>query len=129
MSKSIFKVGDKVFDISYGWGEVIRIKDISSNPIYVVFDCSKSELYSTSGKKMLAENITLSFTEYTLDGFSQERPEPEIEKGTPVWCKDKNSSIWAYAKYLKKYDFKHTVENVQGARWYYDEVTTTQPEL
>jgi hypothetical protein len=129
MSKSIFKVGDKVFDISYGWGQVIRIKDISSNTIYVIFDCSRSELYSTSGKKILAENITLSFTEYTLEGFSQERPEPEIEKGTPVWCRNRDWNSWIYAKYYSKKDFGHKCASLDGEVSTYDIAQTTSPEL
>lgn len=61
--KEIFKVEDKVFDFKYGWGFVYDARC----PIIVRF----SEYTVSYAKKDLK---TLSFTEYTLQGFSQERP-------------------------------------------------------
>ena len=75
---TIFKVGDRVFDIRFGWGTVKHIQeDVSSYfPVNVLFDNDKSQnlkFYSSEldGEKYI--NL-LSFTEYTLQGFSQERP-------------------------------------------------------
>ena len=61
--KEVFKVGDRVFDLVYGWGKVIH----STCPITAKFSEYTVDYY----KKDL---VKLSFTEYTLQGFSQERP-------------------------------------------------------
>lgn len=77
MEKEIFKVGDRVFDYRYGWGQVTRyIHDISC-PIQVTYDESMGgvEYYTNEGYDLKNDlHPTLSFTEYTLEGFSLERP-------------------------------------------------------
>lgn len=76
MDKQIFKVGDRVFDIHHGWGIVIKIKPDGSNtsfPIRVKFK-DDTECYSYDGRPYFNTSKVLSFTEYTLQGFSQERP-------------------------------------------------------
>lgn len=78
MEKQIFKKGYQVFDIRFGWGIVEEI-DESNNlyPVRVVFDSYENDyvVYTHEGRKdILEETPLLSFTEYTLEGFSQERP-------------------------------------------------------
>lgn len=76
MDKRIFKVGDKVYDISFGWGEINYI--YGDGKIIVNFKNLKksiSIIYEADGK--IGGGIkqpVLSFTEYTLQGFSQEKP-------------------------------------------------------
>ena len=53
--KTIFKVGDKVFDIFYGWGEVIEIivakEEDNTYPIEVMFpDQTCTDIYTKDGK-------------------------------------------------------------------------------
>ncbi len=76
MKKQIFKIGDKVFDYSFGWGKVIDVTEEIWYPVEVMFDGKISKvMYTKEGKRSLEENEpVLSFTEYTLRGFSQERP-------------------------------------------------------
>ena len=76
--KTIFEVGDRVYDIRFGWGTVKHIQeDVSSYfPVNVLFDNDKSQnlkFYSSEFDEEKYTNL-LSFTEYTLQGFSQERP-------------------------------------------------------
>ena len=73
--KTIFKKGDRVFDILNGWGKVDSI-DLNINyPINVEFDGGQNRTYTLEGKLMYdIKSPTLSLTEYTLEGFSQERP-------------------------------------------------------
>lgn len=76
--ETTFKVGDRVFDIRFGWGTVKHIQeDVSSYfPVNVLFDNDKSQnlkFYSSEFDEEKYTNL-LSFTEYTLQGFSQERP-------------------------------------------------------
>ena len=79
MIKEIFRVGDRVFDVMYGWGKVISILERSTceaSWVYVEFQV-KNVLRSYTCDGRLDSNDPyprLSFTEYTLEGFSQERP-------------------------------------------------------
>lgn len=78
--ETIFKVGDRVFDIFYGWGEVINIitdePELEEYPIRVNFPKKGVILsYMKDGKFEVNDNFPrLSFTEYTLQGFTQEKP-------------------------------------------------------
>ena len=72
----MFKVGDRVFNYQYGWG---TINEELTKYILVLFDNCKSVSipFAKDGKETSrSERPTLSFTEYTLEGFSQERPRP-----------------------------------------------------
>ena len=77
MNETLFKTGDKVFDIRYGWGVVKYIHTIDwekVGPDYLVCEVEfdkKEETYIYTKK---SATQMLSFTEYTLQGFSQERP-------------------------------------------------------
>lgn len=83
-NKSIFKVGDKVYDIRFGWGEVKKAMTDCMYPVHVDFN-TREEQY-TFIHYYQVEDFTplLSFTEYTLQGFSQERPFDPQDVGK--WC-------------------------------------------
>lgn len=109
MKKEIFKVGDKVFHYGFGWGKIDFIDDEPNDyPIIVVFNPGKEETFALTftldGKFDLTDiNPTLSFTEYTLQGFSQERPVVLPEVGE--WClvRDSDRETWMAVQF-KKYD-------------------------
>ena len=72
MEKKIFKAGDSVFDIRFGWGVVAgSITDITDT-LFVCVDFNNKKIERKEYKN--SEMKLLSFTEYTLQGFSQERP-------------------------------------------------------
>lgn len=77
MDKQIFEIGDRVFDIRYGWGKVTNYEDTFLCPTGVQFDEDDTHeviFYSKDGENNLGDNKPLlSFTEYTLNGFSQKR--------------------------------------------------------
>lgn len=77
MKEQVFQIGDRVFDIRYGWGKVTICADTILYPIGVQFDEDDSQeviLYTEDGKGHLCDNKpVLSFTEYTLKGFSHKR--------------------------------------------------------
>ncbi len=89
MEKEIFKVGDKVFHFLYGWGTIQEIQDTM-----IDIDFNGQKVYAFS------DNNLLSFTEYTLEGFSQERPIILPEVGEEVMVSD-DSINWKLAKFIK----------------------------
>jgi hypothetical protein len=94
MEKSIFKEGDKVFDIRYGWGVVNSINKWDLTPIYVIFGNEQSCTYNDDGIQLQHHPPFLSFTKYTFEGFSQERPEELPKKGQIVWGRNEFPSEW-----------------------------------
>lgn len=74
-NKTIYEVGDRVFDINYGWSVVRRIDYDKNYPILL----ENTKLYTSDGRLYTNHlNPSLSFTEYTLQGFSQERPKEPL---------------------------------------------------
>ena len=66
-----FKVGDKVFHILHGWGTIIE--DDINHKIRVLFEQEDDGYISLSNLKEYVECQLLSFTEYELEGLSQNR--------------------------------------------------------
>jgi hypothetical protein len=64
-----FNPGDRVFDIRYGWG-VVNV-GFTSSTITVYFE----DVEVTTSYDIRFASRILSFTEYTLDGHSLEKPE------------------------------------------------------
>nr|DAS14844.1 MAG TPA: ATP-dependent DNA helicase [Caudoviricetes sp.] len=97
--KTIFKVGDRVFDIRFGWGTVKEVLDTSCHnyPIIVFFDNIGNVItYASDGSFGAGTPQMLSFTEYTLQGFSQEKPvnyEYYIGKWGRFWDNGENAVI------------------------------------
>ena len=100
MKTEIFKVGDRVYHYKYGWGEVIK----------EVFECDVLVRYETENligdnfqsqvvERMLRFDL-LSFTEYTLQGFTQERHIVLPEKGELCLVRDNESQDWQVRKFL-----------------------------
>jgi hypothetical protein len=128
--ETIFKLGDKVFDIGYGWGVVTKTEGISPKyPIYVKYDTGEVS-YTFDGKELeVAYSSTLSFTEYTLEGFSQERPEELPKIGDIVWVKDADDTDW-YIGYFKgmvgnRFNCNTSKTGSYDVTW--DQMTTKDP--
>jgi len=90
---SIFKIGDKVFHIEYGWGEVTDDKADKYYPIDVQFKNSVVS-FTKDGQEDISYEPMLSFTEYTLQGFSQERPIVLPEPGELCLVRDSDEEYW-----------------------------------
>jgi len=109
--KTIFKEGDKVFDVRYGWGEVIYIIDNGLYRVKVMYEYG-TNTYTSDGFHLKTDLIPiLSFTEYTLQGFSQERPEILPERGQIVWVRSNENSDWYCAQFMSKDDTGYKVTN------------------
>jgi hypothetical protein len=90
--ETVFKVGDKVYHAKYGWG---IFTDSTRSFIRVEF--TNTVQYFEKDDKLL------SFTEYTLQGFSQERPIVLPEVGELCLMRDLDNEVWT-AVIFKSYD-------------------------
>ena len=100
-----FIKGDRVFDIMYGWGEVINIDGYDRSRVVVLFDDNFKRSYLFDGKYPSEGGYprpVLSFTEYKLEGFSQERPEELPKKGQIVWTRAEFPSQWEIGHFFEK---------------------------
>lgn len=114
MDKEIFRKGDKVYHYKYGWGEVIK----------EVFECDVLVRYKTENlicgcfqsqviERMLRFDL-LSFTEYTLQGFSQKRPIELPEVGELCLVRDSKTAVWKTRNFKK---FTTHFLDTNGERW------------
>jgi hypothetical protein len=121
--KTNFKVGDKVYCIIKGWGIITDI--LESCNLYIDFpiivsiinDEGKKETasYTLDGRYLTYSQPTLSFTEYTLQGFSQERPIdiPEVGEEIMVSVNGKNWELKKFHSYHPERDYPViTVERI-----------------
>lgn len=121
-NKSIFKVGDKVYDIRFGWGEVVILTEHELYPVEVDFN-GRRESYTLLGYYDIDHlQSLLSLTEYNLQGFSQERPfDPQdcVGKWCLVW--DGEAPSLQEGKNLAKiidYDYSDcTFKDFEGMYW------------
>ena len=94
MTKEIFKVGDKVYCLIHGWGEVYRIDESKDFSVRVNFKEDSDVGYDYNGRYYQESKPTLSFTEYTLQGFSQERPIELPKVGDLCLVRDYKDDTW-----------------------------------
>jgi hypothetical protein len=88
----MFKVGDKVYHIKYGWG---IITDYTRALMRVEF--TNTVQYFEIDDKLL------SFTEYTLQGVSQERPIELPEVGEECLVRDDDEDLWVLKCFMGYY--------------------------
>ena len=101
MEKQIFKVGDRVFHIDSGWGVIDDISNSKSDlhPIQVTFK-EGVRYFTLDGRYYEASiNKSLSLTEYTLQGFSQEKPIELPEVGELCLVRDFDDREWNLRKF------------------------------
>ena len=89
-----FKVGDRVYCIIFGWGVVNKVRFDGDYPIEVNFYSENGIYYTIDGRYFDTSKPTLSFTEYTLQGFTQERPITLPEVGELCLVRDNKGAMW-----------------------------------
>lgn len=122
-SKTIFKLKDKVYVTSFGWGTVIDA------------GCSTPDGWvgvETNGRIIHVDTYLVSFTEYTLDGFSQDRPEVLPNKGDIVWVRDDKNEEWKIMHFIglhptSSYKYRVSKINSYSNTNDYMYMTTTNP--
>jgi hypothetical protein len=129
----VFKIGDRVFDIEYGWGKVFEINHLERHSVRVIFDDNLQRTYLFDGKYPCEGGYprnVLSFTEYTLQGFSQERPEELPNKGDIVWVRFKENFNWIIGHFSHKVGENYYISLDNSEVFDYgSEITTLNPYL
>lgn len=121
-NKQVFKEGDRVYLYPLGWGDIEYKSDYDYS---IYFKSIEDKRYIGGDVRSL-----LSFTEYTLDGFSQERPEELPNEGDIVWVRNADPGIWAIGHFYKKIDDYFYVSNSVGEKEWSRrglEITTKNP--
>ena len=123
----IFKKGDRVFCIMAGWGIVTGI-NVGEYPISVAFN-DAYYTYSEDGRVNHHAPPTLSFTEYKLEGFSQERPEPLPKRGDVVWVRESGASDWRVSHFFGKVGDKYlaSIFGIENLASTWPQMTTKNP--
>lgn len=119
MAKEIFKVGDRVYHIDNGWGVIDYISDSTNDlhPIQVVFEKVEDDTkyFTIDGRYYdWSEYKSLSFTEYTLQGFSQERPIELPEVGELCLVRDYEDDTWLVREFAEYRHGLFICQAVQG---------------
>jgi hypothetical protein len=90
-----FKLGDRVWDFAYGWGEVREMDGGDGYPVHVYFtDIGFSRRYTIDGKPASLYNRTLFFAEIPVPESALKRPRPELKVDTPVLVRDGENDKW-----------------------------------
>jgi hypothetical protein len=97
--ETVFKEGDKVYCVVNGHGFVKEIKCKADYPVYVEFTNDDSDQYTYDGRLYMDSLPTLSFTEYSLQGFSQERQIELPEVGDLCLFRDYDEDTWKVRKF------------------------------
>ena len=111
-----FKAGDRVYDVVWGWG-IVTVTNLS---VEVKFDSGIYQSYKKDGRYSEDSKPTLSFTEYTLQGFSQERPIILPEVGELCLVRDDSNHFWiakTFCSYNPKNTFQYTMVDKLSYRY------------
>ena len=120
--ETVFKEGDRVFCILHGWGIVKRISKEGSFPILVFFTnnegLGETASFTLDGRYFETSMKMLSFTEYTLQGFTQKRPIELPEVGELCLVRDYDGEEWRVVTF-KEYNSrdKYPYVSITGTGW------------
>ena len=134
--KTTFKVNQKVFDYSYGWGRIVSIEetsDKSNEPVITVRFVEDTYIhYDLEGRHVRlnyniirdrSSNPVLATEEYTLYGFTQEPKEDYSEyigKWGKFWNYDSGNDILISTLYFYNTgnDYKFITNNDEAYEYF-----------
>lgn len=80
------KVGDRVWSIECGWGEIFSVDEARIYPIKVEFQNGRPLTYTLGGKPMIThERQTLFWDEVKIDAPQKPMPELQVDAKVLVW--------------------------------------------
>jgi hypothetical protein len=120
--ENVFKITDRVYSFPFGWGYVEDVSD-ERNYVRILFDSGNSCDFRDKGYE------TISFTEYTLEGFSQERPEELPKIGDIVWVREYGFVDWRVSHFFGKSGDKYlaSIFGIKELAATWAEMTTKNP--
>ena len=132
---TIYKLGDKVYDARFGWGEIVEIDDSITYLIRVKFGYLVNDVgYTFNGLYSFNDKLpSLSFTEYDYikGGFSQERSEVLPKRGTVIWVRDEDEDKWLIAHFMCKKENGYKANTLDpfddNTGSYWKQMTTKNP--
>ena len=91
------KVGDKVWDVRRGWGEVFYIEHTGKYPIYVKFDNSRNGTFGTDGKDFAGDtNPSIYWDEFRIIPPKKPLPDLDIDTKVLVWDDEDDTKTRAH---------------------------------
>lgn len=122
-SKTIFKLKDKVYVTSIGWGTVIDAGCSTPNGWVGI---------ESNGRIFSVDTYLVSFTKYNLEGFSQDRPEELPNVGDIVWVRDDDGDDWVISHFMdykldKTFPYGTSIDMTKGSRAGWRQMTTINP--
>ncbi len=105
----MFKVGDKVYHIKYGWGIIQEIAGLQALFRYTCDNLIGDQIVDAYDDKVLCFDL-LSFTEYTLQGFTQKRPIILPEVGELCLVRNGDDEGWiavVFKEYLPSEEYPY----------------------
>lgn len=118
-NKPIFEKGDKVYQMTLGWNEVIE---------FLRVDSKYGNIYKLKDNKYAAES-ELSFTKYNTIGLSHERPIDYTEwygKWCKFWNEDRNFTGYLVIRKFGRVDEMKGFRDIAGTKWDYVELLTEE---
>ena len=124
--KTTFKVNQKVFDYSYGWGRVSEMYEDNSFSVYYI-KLDVYVLYRNDGSYLFrdktASKPVLATEEYTLNGFTQEEKvkyEDYIGRWGKFWNYDSGNDILISTLYFynTENDYKFITNNDEAYEYF-----------
>lgn len=118
MSKTVFKVGMKVYDEVHFPRQELEVEEINPDftyPVCVKHKDGRIFCYTYNGRYIQNAIPTLSTTPYKveLNGFSQEQP---LTKGQIVWVRDSEEQKWQITHFIEiqEGEYKYKVSSSQN---------------
>ena len=108
-----FEVGDTVFDMQYGQGEVTEITDNVSYPVTICFLNNRIETYTVEGRNLNSFAMpTLYFKQPCITDIEPNRL-PNLAVDTPILVRQKPDDLWRKA-YFARWDLNDCVAWYEG---------------
>lgn len=121
----MFKVGDKVWSVSHGWGEVERVFNSGYYPVSVMFGGVEIS-YTSGGSEYKGRNRSLFFGEVEIPKSVLERPKWRADYHTDYYyitsagqvCLTQEDSLSSDSGRWEAGNYFQTIEEAKKSKFY-----------